>query len=125
MTSTGRLQGKHNVLLREPIGYALVVKNSFARWEGGAPCSRKSDPEFDRPDVNQENAVPAPKPNLSSSIWLIVAGLVVITALGLFSNGGGGGASGSDVIPYSEFQQYLDGGKVKQVRPRATSSVAR
>ena len=59
--------------------------------------------------------MPAPKPNISSSIWLIVAGLVVITALGLFSNGGGGGAGGSDVIPYSEFQQYLDGGKVKQV----------
>ena len=59
--------------------------------------------------------MPAPKPNLSSSIWLIVAGLVVITALGLFSNGGGGGAGGSDVIPYSQFQQYLDGGKVKQV----------
>jgi cell division protease FtsH len=56
--------------------------------------------------------VPAPKPNLSSSIWLIVAGLVVIAALGLFSNGGGGG---SDVIPYSQFQQLLDANKVKQV----------
>jgi cell division protease FtsH len=56
--------------------------------------------------------VPAPKPNISSSIWLIVAGLVVIAALGLFSNGGGGV---SDVIPYSQFQQYLDAGKVKQV----------
>jgi ATP-dependent Zn protease len=63
----------------------------------------------------RRQTLPAPKPNLSSSIWLIVAGLVVITALGLFSNGGGGGAGGSDVIPYSEFQQYLDGGKVKQV----------
>jgi cell division protease FtsH len=56
--------------------------------------------------------VPAPKLNLSSSIWLIVAGLVVIAALGLFSNGGGGG---SDVIPYSQFQQLLDANKVKQV----------
>ena len=58
--------------------------------------------------------VAAPKPNLSSSIWLIVAGLVVISALGLFSGGGGGG-SGTDVIPYSQFQQYLDANKVKQV----------
>ena len=55
----------------------------------------------------------APKPNLSSSIWLIVAGLVVISALGLFGGGGGGG--GSDAIPYSQFQQYLDANKVKQV----------
>ncbi len=54
----------------------------------------------------------APKPNFSSSIWLIVAGLVVISALGLF---GGGGSGGSDVIPYSQFQQYLDANKVKQV----------
>jgi cell division protease FtsH len=58
--------------------------------------------------------VPAPKPNFSSSIWLIVAGLVVITVLGLFSNGGGSGG-GSSVIPYSQFQQYLDANKVKQV----------
>jgi cell division protease FtsH len=36
---------------------------------------------------------------------------VVVTALGLFSNGGGG----SDVIPYSQFQKYLDTNKVKQV----------
>jgi cell division protease FtsH len=57
--------------------------------------------------------VPAPKPNFSSSIWLIIAGLLVITALGLFSNGGSGG--GADVIPYSQFQQYLDANKVKQV----------
>ena len=55
----------------------------------------------------------APKPNLSSSVWMIVAGLVVISALGLFGGGGGGG--GSDVIPYSQFQQYLDANKVKQV----------
>jgi cell division protease FtsH len=56
--------------------------------------------------------VAAPKPNLSSSIWLIVAGLVVITALGLF---GGSGNSGTDAIPFSQFQQYLDANKVKQV----------
>ena len=54
----------------------------------------------------------APKPNISSSIWLIVAGLVVISALGLF---GGGGSGGTDAIPYSQFQQYLDANKVKQV----------
>ena len=54
----------------------------------------------------------APKPNFSSSIWLIVAGLVVISALGLFGGGGGGG---TDAIPYSQFQQYLDANKVKQV----------
>jgi cell division protease FtsH len=57
--------------------------------------------------------VAAPKPNLSSSIWLIVAGLVVISALGLF--GGSGNVGGTDVIPYSQFQQYLDANKVKQV----------
>src|SRR5262249_46103890 len=51
---------------------------------------------------------------MPSSIWLIVAGLVVITALGLFSNGGNA-PGGSDVIPYTEFQQYLHGGKIKQV----------
>jgi cell division protease FtsH len=56
--------------------------------------------------------VPAPRPDFSSSIWLIVAGLLVIAALGLFSNGGG---EGSSVIPYSQFQQYLDANKVKQV----------
>ena len=55
--------------------------------------------------------MPAPKPQFPSFIWLIVAGLVMVTALGLFSNGGGG----SDVIPYSQFQQYLDTNKVKQV----------
>ena len=58
--------------------------------------------------------MPPPKPNFSSSIWLILAGLVVITALGLFSNGTSNGG-GSDVIPYSQFQQYLNDNKVKQV----------
>lgn len=54
----------------------------------------------------------APKLNFSSSIWLLVAGLLVIAALGLFGGGGGGG---SDLIPYSQFQQYLESNKVKQV----------
>ena len=58
--------------------------------------------------------MPAPKPNFSSSIWLIVAGLVVITSLGLFSNAGTN-SGGTDVIPYSQFQQYLDQNKIKQV----------
>ena len=51
------------------------------------------------------------KPNIPSSIWLVVAGLAAISVLGLF----GGGAGGVDAIPYSQFQQYLDAGKVKQV----------
>ena len=58
--------------------------------------------------------MPAPKQNFTSSIWLIVAGLVVIAALGLFS-GGNNNASGSNVIPYSRFQQYLTANKVKEV----------
>ncbi|HTI82879.1 MAG TPA: ATP-dependent zinc metalloprotease FtsH [Acetobacteraceae bacterium] len=58
--------------------------------------------------------MPAPKQNLSSSIWLIVAGLVVIAALGLFSSGGGTGGAPA-VIPYSQFQQYLTASKVKDV----------
>jgi cell division protease FtsH len=58
--------------------------------------------------------LPAPKQTFPSTIWLIVAGLVVIAALGLFSNGGGSGGAPA-VIPYSQFQQYLTGGKVKDV----------
>ena len=73
------------------------------------------------PDQAQPTLIPlsggirvaAPKPNISSSLWLIVAGLVVISTLGLF--GGGGGSGGTDAIPYSQFQQYLDANKVKQV----------
>jgi cell division protease FtsH len=56
---------------------------------------------------------PPPRQQFPPFLWLIVAGLVVVTALGLFSNGGGAG--GSDVIPYSQFQQYLGANKVKQV----------
>jgi cell division protease FtsH len=43
---------------------------------------------------------------------MIVAGLALIGALGLFGGNGGGG---SDTIPYSQFQQYLAANKVKQV----------
>jgi cell division protease FtsH len=56
--------------------------------------------------------VPAQKPRLPSAIWLIFLGLLVVTLFGLFRSGGGGGTA---VIPYSQFQQYLDAGKVKQV----------
>ena len=56
--------------------------------------------------------MPASKPNFSSSIWLIVAGLLVVTMLGLFPVEAG---ARLDVIPYSQFQQYLDANKVKQV----------
>jgi cell division protease FtsH len=59
--------------------------------------------------------VPAQKPQLPSAIWLIFLGLLLVTVFGLFGTGGGSGGDGGDVIPYSQFQQYLDGGKIKQV----------
>jgi cell division protease FtsH len=59
--------------------------------------------------------VPPPKPQFPSAIWLIFLGLLVVTVLGLFGSGGGSGGGGTSVIPYSQFQQYLDAGKVKQV----------
>jgi cell division protease FtsH len=54
----------------------------------------------------------APKFQLPSALWLIFLGLLVATGLGLLGNGAGGGSA---LIPYSQFQQYLDAGKVKQV----------
>jgi hypothetical protein len=60
----------------------------------------------------RRHRVPKPQSQFSASIWLIVLGLLAVTALGLLSNTGGGEA---DVIPYSQFQQYLDANKVKQV----------
>ena len=57
--------------------------------------------------------MPVTKPQLPSTVWLIFLGLLVVTALGLFGSGGGG--TGTDAIPYSQFQQLLDAGKVKQV----------
>jgi cell division protease FtsH len=42
----------------------------------------------------------------------VFLGLIVVTGLGLLGNSAGGG---SDLIPYSQFQQYLNDGKVKQV----------
>ncbi len=59
--------------------------------------------------------MPPPKPQFPAAIWLIFLGLLVVTVLGLFGSGGGGGGGGTSVIPYSQFQQYLDAGKVKQV----------
>ena len=59
--------------------------------------------------------MPPPKPQFPSAIWLIFLGLLVVTVLGLFGSGGGSGGGGTSVIPYSQFQQYLDAGKVKQV----------
>ena len=60
----------------------------------------------------RRHRVPKPQSQFSASIWLIVLGLLAVTALGLLSNTGGGE---TDVIPYSQFQQYLDANKVKQV----------
>jgi cell division protease FtsH len=57
--------------------------------------------------------VPAPKPQFPSLVWLIFLGLLVVSVFSLFGPGSGG--SSSAVIPYSQFQQYLDAGKVKQV----------
>jgi len=56
--------------------------------------------------------VPVTNPRLPSTTWLIFIGLLAVTMFGLFGNGGG---TGTDLIPYSQFQQYLDAGKVKQV----------
>ena len=56
--------------------------------------------------------MPVQKPRLPSAIWLIFLGLLVVTLFGLF---GSGGSAGTDAIPYSQFQKYLDAGKVKQV----------
>jgi cell division protease FtsH len=61
---------------------------------------------------DQETRVAAPKYKLPSSTWLIFFGLFLVTALGIFSGGGAGSAT---AIPYSQFQTYLDAGKVKQV----------
>jgi cell division protease FtsH len=55
--------------------------------------------------------VPVPaKPVISPTIWMILFGLLAMAAVSFFSNIG-------DVapIPYSQFQSYLDTGKVKQV----------
>ncbi len=58
--------------------------------------------------------MPPPKQQFSASIWFVIVGLLAVTVLGLFANGGGAGG-GSEVIPYSQFQQYLTENKIKQV----------
>ena len=103
--------------IRLPLSYARQVKSSF-HFPSGTPetaLRMRLLPNRREPTLvtlSGGKRVAALKPNISSSIWLIVAGLVVITALGLFGGGNGGG---SDAIPYSQFQQYLDANKVKQV----------
>ena len=57
--------------------------------------------------------MPPPKSQLSASLWLIVVGLLAVTALGFLSNGGSSG--GTEAIPYSEFQQDLAANKIRQV----------
>ena len=55
--------------------------------------------------------MPAPtKPSISPNVWMIMLGLLAMAGFGLFSNVGDGAP-----IPYSQFQSYLDAGKVKQV----------
>ena len=58
--------------------------------------------------------MPAKKPQLPSMIWLVFLGLLVVSAWGLFSGANQEGG-GSAQIPYSQFQKYLDAGKVKKV----------
>ncbi|HUN41280.1 MAG TPA: ATP-dependent zinc metalloprotease FtsH [Acetobacteraceae bacterium] len=60
--------------------------------------------------------MPAPKQQqqFPSFVWLILLGLIVASLFGMFA-GGGGSAGGSEEIPYSQFQQLLNSGKVKQV----------
>lgn len=55
--------------------------------------------------------MPAPtKPTISPTIWMILFGLMAMAAFSFFSNVGD-----TAPIPYSQFQSYLDAGKVKQV----------
>ena len=54
--------------------------------------------------------MPAPKkPTLSPTVMMILFGLIVMTAVSVFSN------VGDVAIPYSQFQTYLADGKIKQV----------
>jgi cell division protease FtsH len=79
---------------------------------GSVACQRARAVSMVRHRSAQETRVAAlKKPQLPSSIWLIFLGLFAVAALGLFS----GEHSGNGAIPYSEFQRYLDQGKVKQV----------
>ena len=52
-----------------------------------------------------------PSSGLPSRTWLLILGLAFLVGLGLMGRFTGG----ADTIPYSQFQQLLDTGKVKQV----------
>ena len=55
--------------------------------------------------------MPAPtKPTIPPTVWMILFGLLAMGGFSFFSAVGDVG-----VIPYSQFQSYLDAGKVKQV----------
>ncbi|MGE4047889.1 MAG: ATP-dependent zinc metalloprotease FtsH [Acetobacteraceae bacterium] len=55
--------------------------------------------------------MPAQKPELPSSLWLVALAVAVLVFVAVLGNTGGG----AGVIPYSRFLDYLDAGKVKQV----------
>jgi cell division protease FtsH len=61
--------------------------------------------------LNPEARVPAQTPKFPPMLWLMLFGLAMLAGLTFLSDAGGG----TNVIPYSQFQQYLDSGKVKQV----------
>jgi cell division protease FtsH len=54
---------------------------------------------------------PKQTPKFPPMLWLMLFGLAMLAGLTFLSDAG----SGTNVIPYSQFQQYLDSGKVKQV----------
>ncbi len=61
-----------------------------------------------KPDLLSPNR---PSKGLPSRTWLLILGMAFLSGLGLMGQFTGG----ADVIPYSQFQQLLDTGKVKQV----------
>jgi cell division protease FtsH len=57
--------------------------------------------------------VPAAKPKNPFPVWLVIAGLVAAVGLSLLAGQNAGG--GTTIIPYSQFQQLLNEGKVTKV----------
>ena len=57
--------------------------------------------------------VPAAKPQPQFPLWLLALGLLAALGISLLSTQNSGGAT--DVIPYSQFQQLLNDGKVSKV----------
>ncbi len=57
--------------------------------------------------------MPAAKPQPQFPLWLLALGLLAALGISLLSTQNSGG--GTDVIPYSQFQQLLDDGKVSKV----------